>query len=86
MQHDGSNSARARSARIRAAHDDEANQLDSMHRNAAAVELRHQSKVSPIARVASFLARVRGAGAGPRGSTPTIESEADATARIGLSE
>jgi hypothetical protein len=86
MRHDGSNSARARSARIRVAHDDEANQLDSMHRNAAAVELRNQSRVSPIARVASFLARARTASASPRGSAPTIEGERDAAARIGLSE
>ena len=34
MHHDGSNSARARSARIRAAHDDEATRLESMRRNA----------------------------------------------------
>ena len=34
-RHDGSNGARARSARIRSDHDDEATQLDSMARRSA---------------------------------------------------
>lgn len=34
----GRNGARARSARIRSAHDDEATALDSMHRRAQALE------------------------------------------------
>jgi hypothetical protein len=38
--HDGSNGARARSARIRAAHDCEATQLDSMRRRANTLEPR----------------------------------------------
>jgi hypothetical protein len=83
MQRDGSNSARARSARIRAAHDDEANQLESMHRRGAAVELRSQSRVSLIARLASSLGRVR-TGSASAGPAPTIDG--DAAARIGLNE
>jgi hypothetical protein len=55
MQHDGSNSARARSARIRATHDDEATRLDSMRRNGE--ELR--SHPSRMARVAAVLGRAR---------------------------
>jgi hypothetical protein len=55
MQHDGSNSARARSARIRAAHDYEANRLESMRRNGT----QQQPHVSLVARLASALARAR---------------------------
>jgi len=61
MHHDGSNSARARSARIRAAHDGEANELESMRRRAAAAEL-HQ-RVSLVARLRSFLRGAHVAGA-----------------------
>ena len=55
MQHDGSNSARARSARIRTAHDYEATQLDTMRRNAAA--LPEPSRVPLAARIASAFRR-----------------------------
>lgn len=55
MQHDGSNSARARSARIRAAHDYEANRLESMRRNAT----QPQPHVSLLARLTSALSRAR---------------------------
>jgi len=85
MQHDGSNSARARSARIRAAHDDESNQLDSMRRRGAAFELQKQSRVSPLARLASLLGRARPSSAGSLPAT-TDEGEGDAVAPIGLSE
>jgi hypothetical protein len=56
MQHDGSNSARARSARIRAAHDYEANRLESMRRNTG---MQPQPHVSRLARLTSALGRVR---------------------------
>ena len=56
MQHDGSNSARARSARIRAAHDYEANRLESMRRNTG---MQQQPHVSLLARLTSALGRVR---------------------------
>ena len=55
MQHDGSNSARARSARIRTAHDYEATQLDTMRRNAAT--LPEPSRVPLAARIASAFRR-----------------------------
>jgi hypothetical protein len=56
VQHDGSNSARARSARIRTTHDYEATELDSMRR---AGELARQSppRVSLMARVAAAFGR-----------------------------
>jgi hypothetical protein len=56
MHHDGSNSARARSARIRAAHDYEANRLESMRRTAS---MQQQPHVSRLARLTSALARAR---------------------------
>ena len=56
MQHNGSNSARARSARIRSAHDYEATQLDTMRRNAAARP--EPSRVPLAARIASAFRRV----------------------------
>jgi hypothetical protein len=59
MQHDGSNGARARSARIRAAHDGEANELESMRRRGAASAARAQSRVSLVARLTSFLGGAR---------------------------
>jgi hypothetical protein len=55
MQLDGSNSARARSARIRTAHDYEATQLDTMRRNAAARP--EPSRVTLAARIASAFRR-----------------------------
>ena len=55
MQHDGSNSARARSARIRTAHEYEATQLDTMRRNAVARE--EPPRVTLAARIASAFRR-----------------------------
>jgi hypothetical protein len=55
MQHDGSNSARARSARIRSAHDYEATQLDTMRRNPVVRE--EPSRVPLTARIASAFGR-----------------------------
>jgi hypothetical protein len=63
MQHDASNSARARSARIRAAHDYEANRLESMRRNTAT---QHQPHVALVARLTSALGRVRRWNVDPR--------------------
>jgi hypothetical protein len=63
MHQDGSNSARARSARIRTAHDGEANELESMRRRAAASELRVPSHVSLVARLRTFLRGARTTGA-----------------------
>jgi len=72
MQHDGSNSARARSARIRAAHDYEANRLESMRRNG----MQQQPHVSLLARLASALARIRRWNADPmQGLEVDTESE-----------
>jgi hypothetical protein len=59
MHHDGSNSARARSSRIRAAHDGEATRLESMRRNARARDLRLESRGSLAARLSAAVARVR---------------------------
>jgi hypothetical protein len=56
MQHDGSNSARARSARIRAAHDYEATRLESMRRNTG---MQQQPHVALMARLTSVIGRVR---------------------------
>jgi hypothetical protein len=61
MQHDGSNSARARSARIRTSHDYEATELDTMRRHAAARELRQRP--SFVMRLSSLVGRARGLGA-----------------------
>ena len=58
MQHDGSNSARARSARTRAAHDDEATRLESMRRNARARDLT-QRRGRLALRLTAALSRVR---------------------------
>ena len=57
MQHDGSNSARARSARIRASHEYEATELDTMRRHGAAREL--QQRPSFVMRLSSLVARAR---------------------------
>jgi hypothetical protein len=55
MHHDGSNSARARSARIRTAHEYEATQLDTMRRNSVARP--EPSRVPLAARIASAFRR-----------------------------
>ncbi len=62
MQHDGSNRARARSARIRTSHDYEATELDTMHRNATARGL-EQRRPSIVKRLASLVERARVLGA-----------------------
>jgi hypothetical protein len=59
MYHDGSNSARARSARIRAAHDDEPTRLDSMHRNAAVRDRHDRSRSSLMARLTASFGRLQ---------------------------
>ncbi len=56
MQHDGSSSARARSARIRATHEYEATQLDTMRRSAAAREAQ-SPRVPLLTRIASAFGR-----------------------------
>jgi hypothetical protein len=56
VQHDGSNSARARSARIRTAHDYEATELDSMRR-AGELARQQSQRVSLMARVAAAFGR-----------------------------
>jgi hypothetical protein len=57
MYHDGGNSARARSARIRAGHDYEATHLDSMQRRGSALEQRAE-RVSRWRACAAPLARL----------------------------
>jgi hypothetical protein len=64
--HDGSNGARARSARIRAGHDFEATQLDSMRRRTPASAARPE-RASLVARMSATLARVTGGRARDRG-------------------
>lgn len=72
MQHDGSNSARARSARIRAAHDDEATRLESMRRNATARDLK-QRRGRLALRLTAALGRVRHARVDPQGLEVDVE-------------
>ena len=55
MQHDGSDSARARSARIRTANEYEATRLDTMRRNAVARE--EPPRVTLAARISSAFRR-----------------------------
>jgi hypothetical protein len=70
MQHDGSNGARARSARIRATHDNEATRLDSMRRNAT----EQPSRASLMTRVASLLGRARRWNVDP---LPALDTQAE---------
>jgi hypothetical protein len=79
MQHDGSNSARARSARIRASHDYEATELDTMRRHAAAREL--QQRPSFVMRLSSLLGRALGLGVGTAQALDS-ESEPEIIARV----
>jgi hypothetical protein len=58
MHHDGSYGARARSARIRAAHEYEATELDSMRRNAAKGAMR-EPRASVLTRLSAALGRAR---------------------------
>lgn len=84
MRRDGSDSARARSARIRASHDYEATQLDSMRRTTVA-----QAEPKPHN---LFVTRVVAAFTHVRGSSPssvqavTRESEAEAPASVVLGD
>ena len=74
MYHDGSNSARARSSRIRSAHDDEATLLDTMRRNARVRDLQLESRGSLRARLTAAVARVRRRTADP---LPSLEVEVE---------
>jgi hypothetical protein len=74
MQHDGSNSARARSARIRTSHEYEATELDTMRRHGAAREL--QQRPSFVMRLSSLVARARGRGLGVD-SVPALDTEGE---------
>jgi hypothetical protein len=79
VQHDGSNSARARSARIRTTHDYEATELDSMRR---AGELARQQppRASLRARVAGIFGRSPGWSAE---RAPVLDPAADVDVIIG---
>ena len=81
MQHDGSNSARARSARIRASHDYEATELDTMRRHGAAREL--QQRPSFVTRLSLLVGRARGLGVGTAQALDS-ESEPEIIARVDM--
>jgi hypothetical protein len=57
MHQDGSSSARARSARIRASHDYEATELESMRRRGKALEDRQRPRPTLMARLTATFAR-----------------------------
>jgi hypothetical protein len=78
MRHDGSNGARARSARIRTSHDYEATKLDSMRRNAAARDAQ-PPRASLLTRMASVFGR-------SREWNPSIEAEGESIAGANLNE
>jgi hypothetical protein len=78
MHHDGSSGARARSARIRSSHDDEATRLDSMRRNAAARDAQ-PARVSLRTRVASVFGR-------QRTWNPTVDAEGESIASARLTD
>lgn len=78
MHYDGSNSARARSARIRASHDYEATELDTMRRNGAARGL--QQRASFVTRLSLLVGRARGLGASAQAIEP--EGEPELIARV----
>lgn len=78
MHHDGSNGARARSARIRSSHDYEATKLDSMRRNAA-VRDAQPPRASLLARLASVFGR-------SRTWNPTVDAEGESIASANLTE
>jgi hypothetical protein len=65
VPYDGSNGARARSSRIRAAHDDEATRLDSMRRRAQMGEAPGEPRASLLARAVRALVRRPGWEADP---------------------
>lgn len=78
MHHDGSNGARARSARIRSSHDYEATKLDSMRRNTAARDAQ-PPRASLLMRMASVFRR-------SRGWNPSIDTEGESIASANLNE
>lgn len=78
MHHDGSNGARARSARIRSSHDHEATKLDSMRRNAAARDAQ-PARASLLVRMASIFGR-------QRTWNPTADAEGESIASAKLTE
>ena len=59
MHQDGSNSGRARSARIRASHDYEATELESMRRRGKALEDRQRPRPTLMARLMRGVVRMR---------------------------
>lgn len=59
MHQDGSTSGRARAARIRASHDYEATELESMRQRPGALPARQRPRPSLMARVTAVLARTR---------------------------
>jgi hypothetical protein len=69
MHHDGSNSARARAARSRTAHDYEANRLESMRRNTADLAEQRRARPSLVHRLASLVGRT------PSVLAPELERE-----------
>jgi hypothetical protein len=79
VQHDGSNSARARSARIRTTHDYEATELDSMRR-AGELARQQPARVSLVARVAAAFGRSPGWTGEP---APTFEPTPEVDVIIG---
>ena len=64
MHQDGSTSGRARAARIRASHEYEGTELESMRRRPGALPARVRPRPSLMARVTAALARTRPASAG----------------------
>jgi hypothetical protein len=75
MQHDGSNSARARSARIRTSHEYESTQLDSMRRNTVALGAQQRGRPSLAARLVSAFGRARRASVEPQRLSPAAEGD-----------
>ena len=82
MHHDGSTSARARAARIRAAHDYEANELDAMRRRTSAAESRTSVRLATVTdRLDALWARLSGRGAATGDATLRDDSPVTRQAR-----
>ena len=79
MYRDGSDSARARSARIRASHDYEATELESMRQRTLAGD-RLEARASRIAHLGAALGRLRRSHAGPAGVL-AVDVETDPVTR-----
>ena len=74
---DGSQGARARSARIRSAHDDEATRLDSMARRTASADANGERlRLAPRLRAAWSRLAARGADGSAHGALPVDKAEA----------